>query len=1237
MSVMKCEESAVTWSDSQRQAIEARRGEILVSAGAGSGKTSVLVERLIQLITDEHDPVDIEQILAVTFTEEAAAQMRRRIDQAIRKKLEIAPNARLEKQLALIERSWICTVDAFCLRLVQENFQTLSVDPRFRVLGEDEARLLKLEVAERMFDSLYERDDDFGGRFHELVECYGGAGQDGGLQQTLLNLHNILETVLEPKDWLRNAARQYENISALLEQWRSHLIETYSPLIDQYESAVNELIRCEANPVVVSFARDELRHLRSTFAKLANGDAEKALSELRPLEWGKLPGPKKSEHERQARDEYKSVRDSLKEDLADMVAVQPEEVRRTLENQLPFVKSLSLLAMNFRRLYRQEKRAMSAMDFADMERGALRLMRNAIVRARYRERFQYVIIDEYQDINPLQDEILHLIARENPSNCFMVGDVKQCIYGFRLAEPGLFIKKAREFSTASDAAQRIIFLPDNYRSREEVVDAVNTLFERIFDPCLKGITYQDGDRLKYGADYDLCPMDNPVELALLDCGDGADVPVESENGESENAVVNEANEYSNLECQALEIGRRVLEWTGRTGAPPLMVKDGATKQMRPVRLSDMAILMRAAAGSASVVMQTLNALGIPVVTSRETTFFESMEVMDVFSLLHVLDNPRQDIHLAAVLRSPFYRFDENDLAEIRCAHPDVPFHEAVILASSSGLPSELQTRLTEALAQLERWRTRARSKPLADVLNEILDETGYADFVLALRGGEQRRARVEAIVDRARQFESFGRPTLYRFLRFIEDLAKRAVDIKAPPPPSAGGSLRLMTIHQSKGLEFPVVFVPQLEKKFNFMDARSTICLNRSGGIGMVEVWPEYGVRRDTIMRHLINKEIELDARAEEARLLYVAMTRAKERLVMLASAKFDDNLIARWTQKSGSARGPLSRHVLTTATNCLEWIGPAISPMPLEINTSFHHRNFRITCSHVSNAGGAHRVLADAVLGMQDSEKAWVTELRETGRLPLPPKTDGGIAKRIGERIAWTYPYRALAQTKAKWSVSDLKSRQDPSHEEGESLDEMFPQPAATADLSARERGILFHSIMQRLELDGDYSAAGIAAQVARMIRDGQVSPKEVECIDLAPIVRFFGSELGQWFVSHRATLRRETPFCLSIPAAWAQGDANLADEERVVVQGVIDALIETPEGYWIVDYKTDSIDAKKMVERAEEYVLQMALYAQAVKKILRKPVEGAMLVFLTLGDSVVIPSDRLMEWKPDQKLAES
>ena len=1235
------------WTAQQRQAIDAAAAEVLVSAGAGSGKTAVLVERVLRRILDPKAPVDLERILVVTFTEEAADEMRRRIRSAIQERLaQDAPNPRLARQLAFLERAQISTIHAFCLRLLRENFHRVGLDPQAETLEEEEARLLTLETLDAVFEERYGAQGEAGRAFADLAERYGGPQGDRALRAAVLSLHEMLETVLDPDQWLEKATRAYREPDSWLEAWRARLAMEIESLLSAFRSALRQLADSRMPQNYLEIVREDTSRLEAILKDLRSAPLDEAFEGFAGWELGNLPAGRQTPEQKSASAAFRAARDRLKKMLPLASAFQPEAARASAARLAPHAEALCALAADFRSAYAEAKSRQGVLDFHDLERFALRLLRDedgspSPTALAQRGRFEHVVIDEYQDINPLQEAILSRVAREEPSNRFMVGDVKQCIYGFRHAEPGIFLEKLKTHSGGPGASRLAVNLTANFRSRPEILDAVNALFGRIFTPSLGGLSYGADEALRPGLDFGDSPAGAGVaELLLLDSGKSA----EDEAPDDPQAL--EALQADLSASEAREIGRRILAWTGADGRRPMEIRDGETGRARPAGYGDVAILLRTMRERAARFAEALRAMGIPVAMSAETAFFESTEVLDTLSLLRLLDNPRQDIPLAAALRSPLAGLSETDLAEIRISMREGAFHEAARALAGSDSGSPLSKRLGAFYADLERWRTAARSKPLADLLRQIYAETGYFDYVGGLSGGAHRQARLEGLIERARRFGAFRRPTLFRFLRFIEDLAEREILLKAPPPPPSGDSVRVLSIHQSKGLEFPIVFVADLAKQFNFQDARGDLLLDRREGIGLSQIVLERGERRPTLMNRVVASAQEDRTRAEEARLLYVAMTRARDRLVLSATVDFDKRFKGRgaaprnWTAAAGRREKPLAPDVLRSANSAIGWIGPALAALPegqafcasQAGQFDLPEARFRVTLAQAAEAAQDEPALARKE-GRQ-GEPAWLEALRQ-GRPLCADWRAEPVAVHASERLAWRYPDLRLAELPAKVSVSEFKSRLERPAEDDEEIRAAFLPREDTDRLRAAQRGSLLHAILQRLDLAAAaLDETEIARQARAMAEQGFIAPEDLARLDLRPLASFFASERGRWLAARRESLRREAPFCMRLPASVLAPDLETARArgEPLIVQGVIDALVETAEGFWLLDYKTDAIGAEAAAARAQAYLPQMALYAQAVHNILRRRPAGASLIFLIPGVAHDFHVEALLAWPPQQ-----
>ncbi|HEY8346500.1 MAG TPA: helicase-exonuclease AddAB subunit AddA, partial [Symbiobacteriaceae bacterium] len=922
------------------------------------------------------------------------------------------------------------------------------------------------------------------------------------------------------------------------------------------------------------------------------------------------------------------------------------------------------------------------------------------LRARYAE----VLVDEYQDINGVQDAILTLVARDGSDgapNRFMVGDVKQSIYRFRHADPSLFLAKYQAYRPWSEvlASGGGTALPDgcgggapvsrsggrivlgaNFRSRAGVVDAVNFLFRQIMTAGAGELDYDADAELRYRANYPPLPGEEDgepsgpgVEVHLLDRkdpGSGAEAQEEAPAAAEEpapdeaGAAAEELAELTAVEREARLVARRIREMVhGTADTPPLVVWDKKAKSYRPVQYRDIVILMRATRGRVNTYLEVFSQMGIPAHGQTSTGYFAAVEVEVILSLLQILDNPRQDIPLAAVLRSPIVGLSAADLARIRLANPAGSFYEAVLTAASqreamaeaaaageevrpvSGAhqagtgEADLSAVLARFLANLERWRTLVRRRPLSQVLWQIYQETGYLHYVAGMPGGAQREANLLALYERAREFDQFARQGLFRFLRFVERLQEEEGDMgTALALGEAEDVVRIMSIHKSKGLEFPVVFVTSLGSEFTQQDLSGDLLLDRRLGFGPMLVDPERRIKYPTLAYHAVRESSRLASLAEEMRILYVALTRARERLILVGSDRDLTARCRRWSAATSCEGWPLPDWLLLTAESYLDWIGPALmrhaggAPLreragvgePADSQVAADRSRWQI---FLWDTAAQQALLSPPAAAEGDEPPDWV---RIGQAEPLDRPYDGTLGEALMQRFRWRYPYEPVVRRFGKLSVTELKGHFDPDSADlpPERLPrrrkaelERFPRflQEGRTSLTPTERGTVVHLVLQHLDLTRPLDEADVAAQVASLVDRQMLTPEQAAAVNAASIARFFASPLGQRIRRQPDKVRREFSFTLAIPAGEVYTDLppEIAEGERVIVQGMIDLLLEEADGFVLVDYKTDRRDPE---EAARRYAIQVALYRRAVEEILGRPVKEAYLHFLAADRSVPV-----------------
>ncbi|WP_400162552.1 helicase-exonuclease AddAB subunit AddA [Brevibacillus sp. TJ4] len=1262
------------WTEEQWQAITRRGNNVLVAAAAGSGKTSVLVERIIRRVLDTDNPVGVDQLLVVTFTNAAAAEMRHRIGDALRLALQDNPDSvHLRRQLALLQRATITTLHSFCLGILRQYYYLIDLDPDFRIADQMEAELLRQDTLEEQMEDWYEQDPAF-----QALADYMLDGQDDEiLVRLLVRLYEFSRSHPHPAEWLAEAAGMFElggrqSLDGLA--WTKSILRSLELELGGLEGKMRRAVTLAGSaegpagylPLLEAEAEAVLR------ARLACREGwQSAESALAAVTFAKLPPVKGADPDVKA--QVQDLRNSVKKAIADMreqyVSMPAEQYLADLRQLAVHMQTLARLVTQFAEAFALAKQSRSLVDFGDLEHLALQVLterdedgqiRPSAVAAQLREQFAEVLVDEYQDINLVQETILRMVSRDRETNGtanrFMVGDVKQSIYRFRLAEPKLFLEKylayqrdgqqagelGEQAEVPDDAGWRID-LAANFRSRRQVVDAVNFLFRQIMSPGVGEIDYDRSAELVNRASYpEVAEERLQAELHLIDRADAGVEGVASTNAEggdeessstSENAQ-SEAEEASAAQLEARLIASRIRRWMEPgEGEEPLLVYDKQAGGLRPVSYRDIVILLRATSGWGEIMQEELRKAGIPVHAEQTSGYFAATEVEIMLSLLRVIDNPLQDIPLAGVLRSPLVGLSEEHLAQIRMQYPAGTFHQAVLqYAEEQPVRNQWERRLRTFMRQLDDWRTQARRGALSELITRLYRDTGYFDYVAALENGQQRQANLQALYDRAKQYESGSYRGLFRFLRFVDRLQEAGNDMgEARTIGENEDVVRVMTIHKSKGLEFPVVFVAGMGKQFNTMDLKSSFLLHKDLGFGPLAVDPDNQVRYPSLAALGIRQQLHRDLLAEEMRVLYVALTRAREKLILLGSAKDLAKSVGDWGVQGDGER--LADEELIRARGYLDWVGrallrhPQASPLRSYPHTRGTGEEVRVRTVVDDSIWSFHFYQAEELRALTepsaDERLVWekLTRREEVADRPV----DEAARRVIEQRLGWQHPNPLTSQVAAKWSVSELKRRAS-AGKGGRT----YTLPAITdkpkflsADrthrLSGAEKGTITHLIMQQLDLSRPLDEADIAEQVASLGARRFLTEEQIQAVDQVQIARFFASPLGQRILRGRQ-VHRELPFTLAIPAHEAEPELGTDTDEQVIVQGVIDCLVEEQDGsLLLIDFKTDWIAQEPSPEVVEEltrrYEEQIRLYARAVRELLQTSQELECCLYLLTG----------------------
>ncbi len=1186
---------SVKWTSEQQKVIDLRNRNILVSAAAGSGKTAVLVERIIRRLTEDDTPTDVDRLLIVTFTEAAAAEMKERIGAAIEKKLEERPgDIRLERQATLIHSAQITTIHSFCLAVIRDHFHVIGIDPGFRIAEEGELKLLKQDVLEELLEECYAEAKE---EFLDFTERFGSGKSDKKIEEIILKMYEYSRSYPRPDRWLDQCVKAYE--SENLEVRAEERVRMRAADIERVLERGLKICEEPDGPYMYGDMLDSDLEELERLQRAENFDA--MYSAAAGFKWKRLSSkkddtvsPDKKEKVKKLREQAKSLLKGMQEDYF----YAPREVwQQDMQDALPSVVTLTELVKRFAHMLDEKKRLRNMIDFNDMEQFALAILTEekdgelvpSAVAGEYEDRFDEVMIDEYQDSNLVQETILTSVSRVSRGeyNIFMVGDVKQSIYSFRLSRPELFMEKYNTYSLKDSVTQRID-LHKNFRSREEVLDSVNDIFRQIMKKELGGIEYDDSAALYPGAEFPPLPSGKEdfckSELLLLD--------KEDTGGEDER------------QAEARMIARRIRELI-RDG----VVLDKETREYRRVQYRDIVILTRSIRGWAEVFSSVLGEEGIPAYSVSREGYFETYEVSVLLDYLKILDNARQDLPLAAVLTSVFGGLDTRELAEIRIAYPNVPFYEAAAMcaesdAAGNACTEELRGKLRRFYDQVRYFREKVPYTPIHELLEEIIDKTGYGLYIAAMPGGAQRMANVEMLTERAAAFEGTSYKGLFNFVRYIAQLKKYDVDYgEAGIMDEQADTVRIMSIHKSKGLEFPIVFVAGMGKKFNTQDTKGSVLLHPDWGAGVDLIDLKRRTKTPTFLKKMIREETALENLAEEMRILYVALTRAKEKLIMTGAAKItEDGAVS---DISGVFRAEGAKCYLDWVLPCIlsDETGKVKQESPVEVSV------FRAEDLTPQQEEVQAEVMSEDVLRNWDDSQVYEPELRE----------------RLDAQIDYVYPFEDEGKMKLKFTVSELKKWASLAEEAGE---EMYEEPVVVPlipeflkeeeILTGAPRGSAYHKLLELLDFTVDYDVENLIAAVQQLRQEGRLTDEMAECIRPKDILRFLGCRSGRRMAdaARNGKLYKEQPFVLSVDASEIYPEDRSG--EKILVQGIIDVYFEEPDGLVVLDYKTDKVRTGN--ELKEKYHAQLDYYAQALEQLTEKPVKEKIIYSFTLGEEIEV-----------------
>jgi ATP-dependent helicase/nuclease subunit A len=1188
-------------------------------------------------------------MLVLTFTEMAAEQMRSRIAEQLRDAFLESGDPHLRYQLVLLQGADISTIHSFCKRLITEYFYKLGLDPTFRVIDADEARLLKAEVLEKTIDWAWEQSN-LVPALQQLLSRRDLRTNDGFLAK-IIELSDFLDTVVSRQNWYQRTAR----LAGAANPFTTGLGEKQKQIIgDKLHHILNQLGHCKKLYETDGGGDDwsgkfEASHIQpvlecSELLKAREWDkcAEAIRNYVKPTTYK----PKDVRVEiasliqrtaRQAVEEFKG--------LSQLAVVNPQYLDRVGRAAGLQTKVLVELVKKFDMLYGDAKRGINCLDFADLEHYALKLLTTedsadepspSNTAQLLRRRYKYIFVDEYQDINPVQQAILDMLS--SGGNVFVVGDVKQSIYAWRGAKPEIFIERLDPDSIEPVNVKTglRVDLNANFRSAKGILDFVNKVFSRIMSKSFAKIDYDESAKLRPVPEDKSkvqAPGNKPVvEFHLLN-EEGRDQDSDTEQS-SRIADEESLNVISSRQRQAALISRRIRQIVGAdTGKPQFQIYDKQKDFLRDVEYRDIVILMRSLAKKANDYVEVLRLAGVPVSCEATAGYFEATEINDVVALLKVLDNPQRDIEFAAVLRSPFFKINDTELARIKIHGKKEDeykrgFYGCVVEYGESGPDANLSKRLKEILTVIEQWRTVARRGNLADLIWKIYRQTGFLSFVSALPNGQSRRANLLKLHDRAIQFEGFassaGNLSLTRFVEFIEKLQELGQDwAPAEPDASAGNAVRILSVHKSKGLEFPVVFLAELDSRFNKRDIYSDFLADADDTLGLQVIDPPSNSKMRSLAHQVIAEQKLSTALAEEMRILYVATTRARERLILSACEKQQHcrDIVCDGFLWGGQR---FADWQLRRCRSPLDWILYGLSDQKI-LHDSLETGLIPQVDDDLFSLKLYDRMeleeLAEYILKLKSSKKDGAgRKVKKSSSTP----TSGKLLSQVKKSLNWRYGFEDSVVLAAKQSVTELthSNNEYVRIDYSKALDRQPRSVLATATglaepIEGRLIGTATHIVFSRLDLDVPVNKEAVKRTIEILLADGAINEAVAEHILTDSIVEFFESELGRNVLEQHSNVRREWPFTFALPASELPDSYLLRDtryeiRDTIIIQGIIDMLVQTPQGLLVIDFKTDKITASQVSQRAELYRKQLDLYGRAASAILKEKLLAKWLYFL-------------------------
>lgn len=1234
----------MNWTKEQNEAIYEKNSNILVAAAAGSGKTAVLVERIIQKVVN--DGVDIDKILVVTFTNAAASEMRERILDAIYKKLEENPeDTNLQRQITLLNKANICTIHSFCLDVIRNNFYEIDTSANFRIGDTAEIELLKNDVIEEIFEQKYIEENK---GFLKLIETYTGYRGDEALVELILNIYKYIQSSPFPEEWLEEKVEMFhieekgdfsETIwgKIILQEIRNTLQECIMKL-NQIKEDTKRFIELEKYTNVLE---EDVQGLTYIYEHADNWD--KTYQNLLDMNWRKWPIDRKVTID--LKNEAKEIRDKVKKQFSSIeMNCNSKEARQDIKDMYEILKELQKIIQEFANQFSMKKREKNMIDFNDIEHFALNILtkrteegiQETEVARKYKEKFAEIAIDEYQDSNLVQEYILNSIS--NGSNIFMVGDVKQSIYKFRQARPELFLEKYLTYKRKEEKEDREeqglkIQLFKNFRSRENVLDLTNLVFENIMSHDLGDVDYTEEEYLNYGANYPMPEEKNRIfagiaELNIIDLKEEEDDIYKTEEGKQENVVQaekNEAledgqeeNEEERIENSVLEarfVARKIQELLDSD----YIVFD-KKQGYRKITYKDICVLLRATSTLAPIYEKEIAELDLPVFSDTSSTYLDSMEVQIVMALLKIIDNPMQDIPLVTILRSNIGDFNDNELIQIRLADKNSTFYEAMLKARLV-VHEELRNKIEDLLTRLEKWRNEEKYLALDEFIWKLYMDTGFYHYVSLLTNGNLRQANLKLLFEKAKQYEKASFKGLFNFINFIDKVKTSSGDMGAAKLIGENDNvIRIMSIHKSKGLEFPVVFLCGTGKKFNMQDLNKPVLLHQDIGFGPKLIDAEKRIQYDTLAKEAIRIKSKKETVSEEMRVLYVALTRAKEKLIITGISKDlqkqlkeKEQLLHIYQNKEGK----ISPLLVEKYISYLDWL-----------ELVYLYNKERIADIVELKEYKKADILRETKQKIEESIN--IEEILENGKAKEGDEARKQLREQIEKSLRWKYEYLESSKIPTKTSVTKLKQMQEEDNiTEILDIEDLIKKEANLVEekqtrltampkfmekeqkLTPAQKGTLMHLCVQKLDEKKEYNQKEIEDFVQELYERQIISEMEKKSVNIQVLYQYTQSDLWKE-LKQAKQVYKEQPFYISLPAKTIYPNAE--ETEKILVQGIIDLYyINQNDELILVDFKTDYVKKGEEYKLEEKYKIQLDLYKTALEDALNRKVDKAMIYALS------------------------